>query len=61
MKDTITREKTNYCVICGNEIPEGVQVCPDCARSIYYKETWERKNPKKKKKRVERAESRKWI
>ncbi|MCD8028350.1 MAG: hypothetical protein LUF02_06750, partial [Erysipelotrichaceae bacterium] len=23
-------EKSNYCVCCGNEIPEGTQICYEC-------------------------------
>ena len=58
MKDSITREKTNYCVICGNEIPEGAQICPDCARAVYERETWTHK--KKKKTRKDERLAEKW-
>lgn len=53
MKDSITRDKTNYCVICGNEIPEGLQICADCARAVYERESWTHKKKKKKSGREE--------
>lgn len=59
MKDSITRDKTNYCVICGNEIPEGLQICPDCVRAVYERESWTQKKKKKKSGRDERL-AEKW-
>ena len=26
---------SEYCVCCGEEIPEGRQVCPDCEAKVY--------------------------
>lgn len=26
---------SNYCVCCGEEIPEGRMVCPNCERKVF--------------------------
>lgn len=60
MKGKVSRDKSNFCVVCGAEIPEGFQICLDCARANYYKENWEKKNPKKKRSHAHEAKYERW-